>query len=83
MTGYPYSEFDGGEDAADDREARFLARRAFVDGVELDARRARRRGAVVTRRFAPVPEADRRRARRWLPVVRAIAAAHAPKEANR
>lgn len=53
MTGYPYSEFDGGEDA------------------------------VVTRRFAPVPEADRRRARRWLPVVRAIAAAHAPKEANR
>ena len=37
MTGYPYSEFDGGEDAADDREAWFLARRAFVDGVELDA----------------------------------------------
>jgi hypothetical protein len=34
---YPYSEFDGEEDAADDREAWFLARRAFVDGVELDA----------------------------------------------
>ncbi len=37
MTAYRFSEFDGEEDAADDREAWFLARRAFVDGVELDA----------------------------------------------
>lgn len=67
MTAYRFSEFDGEEDAADDREARLLAertrreeavdairrnvaaqrvareealavaRRAFTDGVELDA----------------------------------------------
>lgn len=37
MTAYRFSEFDGEEDAADDREAWVLARRVFVDGVDLDA----------------------------------------------
>ena len=37
MTAYRFSEFDGEEDAADDREAWFLARRVLVDGVDLDA----------------------------------------------
>lgn len=37
MTAYRFSEFDGEEDAADDREAWFIARGVSPGRVELDA----------------------------------------------